>query len=68
MSLFSFVDVLFVVAVGGGGAGGGGGGGSLTYIDVNVLQSIPFVHVCKFLLKINKHHGNTVIGTQVGYP
>ena len=48
--------------------GGGGGGGSLTYKDVNVLQSIPFVHVCKFLLKINKHHGNTVIGTQVGYP
>ena len=63
MSLFSFVDVLFVVAV-----EGGRGGGSLTYIDVNVLQSIPFVHVCKFLLKINKHHGNTVIGTQVGYP
>ena len=63
MSLFSFVDVLLVVAV-----EGGRGGGSLTYIDVNVLQSIPFVHVCKFLLKINKHHGNTVIGTQVGYP
>ena len=63
MSLFSFVDVLFVVAV-----EGGRGGESLTYIDVNVLQSIPFVHVCKFLLKINKHHGNTVIGTQVGYP
>ena len=62
MSLFSFVDVLFVVAV------VGRGGGSLTYIDVNVLQSIPFVHVCKFLLKINKHHGNTVTGTQVGYP
>ena len=47
---------------------GGGVGWALTYIDVNVLQSIPFVYVCKFLLKIYKHHRNTVIGTQVGYP
>ena len=40
----------------------------LTNKDVNVFHPTPCMHICEFLLEINKHHSNTVVRSQINCP